>query len=116
MNTPTLKSITHSPTSTSPAEPTRSVDGLSAPKGAAEGVVSAVRPDPRPTGDGRTVVGGLHIVAPGRGTSPTARSWCSCGRDLYAAGHRRVLDLITDHAHHRDACPHHHPQEGRAAA
>ncbi|MFH8617900.1 hypothetical protein ACH4E8_22910 [Streptomyces sp. NPDC017979] len=103
------------PSNTSPAEPTRATDGRSAPKSAAEGVVSASRPDPHPTSDGRTIVGGLHIVAPGRGTTPTARSWCACGRDLYAVGHRRTLDLIADHAHHRDVCPHHN-QEGRAAA
>ncbi|MEU5978827.1 hypothetical protein [Streptomyces sp. NPDC047315] len=114
---PSLKSTTSTPGCTGPAEPTGTPDGRSAPEGRRpKGVLSACRPDRHATSDGRRIVGGLHIVAPGRGTTPTARSWCACGRDLYAVGHRRVLALIADHAHHRDVCPHHRTQEGRAAA
>ncbi|MFF8591979.1 hypothetical protein ACF061_11110 [Streptomyces sp. NPDC015220] len=47
---------------------------------------------------------------------PTATSWCACGWDRSAVGHRRVLALITDHTAHRDACPLRNPKEGRAAA
>lgn len=87
------------------------------PKGAARmGVRTAVGPDPH-RGDGRGAVAWLHIVAPGRGTVPTATSRCTCGRDRSAVGHRRVLALIDDHTAHRDACPLRTvSQEGRAAA
>ncbi|UQX00912.1 hypothetical protein [Streptomyces sp. RerS4] len=47
----------------------------------------------------------LHITAPGRGATPTVRSWCGCGRDLFAAGQARALALIADHDHHRTTCP-----------
>ncbi|MER5222347.1 hypothetical protein [Streptomyces flaveus] len=87
---------------------------LGAPKGVAEGVRSAVRPDPH-TGDGRYPVAWLHIVAP-RGTVPTATSKCACGRDRSAIGRARVLALIDDHTAHRDACPLRTPLEGRTAA
>ncbi|WP_328770406.1 hypothetical protein [Streptomyces sp. NBC_00286] len=83
-------------------------------KGVAEGVPTAVHPDPR-RGDGRYPVAWLHIVAP-RGAVPTATSKCLCGRDRSAIGHARVLALITDHEAHRDTCPLRTPQEGRAAA
>ncbi|WP_031150705.1 hypothetical protein [Streptomyces xanthophaeus] len=57
----------------------------------------------------------LHIVAPGHGVIPTVRSSCSCGRDLFAAGHRKALALITDDEHHRSACPQLNPTQGKAA-
>ncbi|MEU7601497.1 hypothetical protein AB0B78_05085 [Streptomyces sp. NPDC040724] len=97
------------------AEPTPTPDGSSAPKVVAEGVPSALRPDPHGD-DGRRPVAWLHINAPGRGVTPSVRSWCACGRNLFAAGQRRALALIADHAAHRDACPHITPQEGRKAA
>lgn len=84
------------------------------PKGVAEGVPIAVRPDP-PRGDGRYPVAWLHIVAP-KGAVPTATSKCECGRDRSAVGKSRVLALIEDHAAHRDHCPLRTPQEGRTAA
>ena len=84
------------------------------PKGVAEGVPTAVRPDP-PRGDGRYPVAWLRITAP-RGATPTATSKCLCGRDRSAIGHRKVLALIADHTAHRDTCPLRTPQEGRAAA
>ncbi|WP_258539615.1 hypothetical protein [Streptomyces ipomoeae] len=85
------------------------------PKGAAEGVPIAVRPDPQTGGDGRYPVAWLHIVAP-RGATPTATSKCLCGRDRSAVGRAKVLALIDDHTAHRDTCPLRTPQEGRAAA
>ncbi|MGN9819619.1 hypothetical protein ACTMUQ_30260 [Streptomyces sp. SD11] len=87
---------------------------VGAPKGVAEGVPTALRPDPQ-TGDGRYPVAWLRITAP-RGTTPTATSMCLCGRDRSAIGRARVLALITDHEAHRDLCPLRTPQEERAAA
>ncbi|MER5481886.1 hypothetical protein ABT024_01535 [Streptomyces sp. NPDC002812] len=108
----------NSPPSTStgirPAEPTPATDGNGAPKVVAEGVLSSVLPDPR-FDDGRRPVAWLHINAPGRGVTPSARSWCSCGRDLFAAGQSRALALIDDHVRHRTACPQLVSQEGKAA-
>ncbi|MER6911135.1 hypothetical protein ABT354_05605 [Streptomyces sp. NPDC000594] len=100
-----MKSHTPAITGPRPAEPAPTRAGGGAPKVAArQGVPSAVRPDPRPA-DGRWIVATLHIVAPGRGTIPTATSRCACGRDRSAVGQRRVLELIADHTTHRTACP-----------
>lgn len=101
-------------TGTRPAEPAPAPDGRSAPKVVAEGVPSSVRPDPH-ADDGRQPVAWLHIVAPGRGVTPSVRSWCACGRDLFAAGQTRALALIDDHVQHRTLCPLLGPQEGKAA-
>ncbi|WP_327656224.1 hypothetical protein [Streptomyces sp. NBC_00483] len=90
------------------------------PKDDAEGVLSALPftalteqeasqvPGPRP-------IAWLIVRTPYRRT-PTARSTCTCGRDLSARGHADVLALIDDHTAHRAACPLRNPQEGRAAA
>ncbi|WP_314409601.1 hypothetical protein [Streptomyces sp. DSM 40484] len=112
--TPLLKSIVDTPTGSGIAEPAGPATGRSAPKIAAEGVRTALGPDPH-RGDGRYPVAWLSIVAP-RGAVPTATSKCLCGRDRSAVGHAKVLALITDHADHRDACPLRTPQEGRATA
>ncbi len=87
---------------------------VGAPKGVAEGVRTAFGTDPHGD-DGRRPIAWLHISAPGRGTVPTATSWCACGRDRSAVGIRRVLALASDHGAHRAACPLRNPQEGRAA-
>ncbi|MFD3870380.1 hypothetical protein [Streptomyces sp. NPDC058623] len=97
-----------------PAEPALAPAGGGAPKVVAEGVPSSVRPDPR-ADDGRRPIAWLHLVAPGRGTTPTVRSWCACGRDLFAAGQTRALALIADHVQHRVLCPLLASQEGKAA-
>ncbi|WP_405424452.1 hypothetical protein [Streptomyces erythrochromogenes] len=102
------------PHHTSSAEPTPTQDGSGAPKVVAEGVPSSVRPDPL-ADDGRRPVAWLHIVAPGRGVTPSARSWCTCGRDLFAAGQTRALALIADHVQHRAVCPLLASSEGKAA-
>ncbi|WP_167347276.1 hypothetical protein [Streptomyces xanthophaeus] len=48
--------------------------------------------------------------------TPSVRSWCVCGRDLFAAGQARALALIADHQWHRDVCPQlTHAQERKAA-
>ncbi|MEW2571785.1 hypothetical protein [Streptomyces sp. NPDC047070] len=108
-----LKSIT---TPTGPADAPQPVDATAVgePKGVAEGVPTALRPDPH-TGDGRYPVAWLRITAP-RGATPTATSTCLCGWERRAFGRRRVLALITEHTEHRDACPLRTPREGRAAA
>ncbi|MEV8588477.1 hypothetical protein AB0424_16230 [Streptomyces sp. NPDC051180] len=57
------------------------------------------------TPGGPRIVALLRISAPGRDTTPSARSWCSCGRDLVAYGQRRAAALIEDHTRHRTTCP-----------
>ncbi|MCX4589994.1 hypothetical protein OG819_09520 [Streptomyces sp. NBC_01549] len=111
---PPLKSVT--PTTATPHAAPQPVDtpAVGEPKGVAEGVPIAVRPDPQ-TGDGRYPVAWLHICAP-RGAVPTATSRCLCGRDRSAVGKARVLALIADHEAHRDTCPLRTPQKGRTAA
>ncbi|MCX5305063.1 hypothetical protein OG304_16565 [Streptomyces sp. NBC_00160] len=87
-----------------PAEPAPAMHGGGALKVVAEGVLSAVRPDLN-WDDGRRPVAWLHIVAPpSYGASPSVRSWCSCGRDMFAAGRARALALIADHEQHRTVC------------
>ncbi|GGK23797.1 hypothetical protein GCM10011583_64660 [Streptomyces camponoticapitis] len=110
-----LKSLTDT-TNPPPAAELRSVPpAVGVPKGVAEGVPTAVLPDQQ-SGDGRHVTGWLTIRVPRRGT-PTATSWCACGRDLFASGHAKVLALSEDHTAHRDACPlRATTSEGRAAA
>ncbi|MEV6541246.1 hypothetical protein [Streptomyces sp. NPDC051665] len=111
---PRLKSLT--PTTTGPCSaelPSPQAD-LGEPKGVAEGVPTAVVPDPQ-QGDGRYFVAWLSISTP-YGATPTARSTCLCGRDRRAFGERKVLALITEHADHREHCPLRTPQEGRKAA
>ncbi|WP_432116069.1 hypothetical protein [Streptomyces sp. S1] len=57
------------------------------------------------TADRPRVVALLRISAPGRGTTPSVRSWCSCGRDLVAFGQRKGPALVDDHTRHRTECP-----------
>ncbi|MCC5032295.1 hypothetical protein DMH02_003250 [Streptomyces sp. WAC 00631] len=112
---PHLEGPTHAHNGPRDAEPTGPPAAVGEPTGAArKGVRTACRPDPHPS-DGRRPVAWLHIAAPGRAT-PTARSWCACGRDRFAAGQRRVLALISDHHDHRAACPLRNPHEGRHVA
>ncbi|MFB6822216.1 hypothetical protein ACFCXA_11570 [Streptomyces virginiae] len=44
------------------------------------------------------------MAPPSYGAAASVRSWCSCGRDLFAAGRARALALIADHAQHRTVC------------
>ncbi|WP_406125632.1 hypothetical protein OHQ89_27215 [Streptomyces canus] len=111
---PPLKSVTDTPTGPQAAPQVVDTTTAGEPKVAAEGVRTALHPDPQ-AGDGRYPVAWLRITAP-RGATPTATSTCLCGRDRSAVGNRRVLDLIVDHTTHRDTCPLRTPQEGRAAA
>lgn len=95
------------------AEPAPAASGSGAPKVVAEGVPTAVPPDQQ-TGDGRYPIAWLTITAP-RGATPTATSICQCGRNLFAAGHRKALALIADHTDHKTRCPLRADQEGAAA-
>lgn len=114
-NRPRLEGQPATPTGPRAAQPAAPGMAVGEPTGAArQGVSSALRPDPH-RGDGRYPVAWLHIVTP-RDALPTATSKCLCGRDRSAVGHRRVLDLITDHEAHRDACPLRTAQEEKAAA
>ncbi|MFE4912480.1 hypothetical protein ACFRCX_13155 [Streptomyces sp. NPDC056652] len=111
---PRLKSLPTATDQPSSAEPAPTPSGSGAPKVVAEGVPSAVLPDPQ-QGDGRYPIAWLRITAP-KGATPTAHSWCMCDRDLFAAGHARVLALIEDHTAHRDLCTLRASQEERNAA
>ncbi|MFE7278082.1 hypothetical protein [Streptomyces sp. NPDC057623] len=111
---PALDCPTTTPTGPHTAPQPVNATAVGGRKGVAEGVPTAVRPDPR-CGDGRYPVAWLRITAP-RGAAPTATSTCLCGRDRSAVGHGKVLALIADHEGHRDLCPLRIPQEGRAAA
>ncbi|MFF4672375.1 hypothetical protein ACFY1C_21365 [Streptomyces sp. NPDC001279] len=100
---PALKSLPATPTGPCLAGPAPATSGSGAPKNVGrKAVPSSLRPDPQ-VGDGRRPIAWLTITAP-RGTTPTATSVCDCGRNLFAAGHRRVLALIDDHTHHRNLC------------
>ncbi|WP_329306663.1 hypothetical protein OG322_17770 [Streptomyces sp. NBC_01260] len=110
---PPLKSVQTPPTGPRIAEPAPTASGSGAPKGVTEGVPIAVLPDQQ-TGDGRYPIAWLTITAP-RGAVPTVTSVCECGRNRFAAGQRKALALITDHADHRTRCPLRTDQEGIAA-
>ncbi|WP_181009249.1 hypothetical protein [Streptomyces sp. SM11] len=110
---PRLKSLPVTPNSPQAANPAAAAVTGGVPKGVAEGVPVAVRPDPQ-GGDGRRVVGFLRISAPGRNARPAAESFCFCGRHETARGQARVLALIADHSAHRATCP--IQTEGRTAA
>ncbi|MFF4555388.1 hypothetical protein [Streptomyces sp. NPDC001422] len=114
---PPLKSITT--TLDGPHAAPQPVDTtvVGEPKGVAEGVPIAVRPDPH-RDDGRRPVAWLHITAPPSwSVTPSARSWCTCGYERHAIGRAAVLQLIAAHGEHRTSCPLLNPaSEGRAAA
>ncbi|MFG2293122.1 hypothetical protein [Streptomyces sp. NPDC048603] len=111
---PPANSPSSTPKGISPAEPAAAEGGSGAPKVAARmGVPSSS--DPHPADDGRRPVAWIHIAAPGRGATPTVRSWCICGRDLFTAGHTKALALIADHERHRTTCPKLNTTERKAA-
>ncbi|MFF9840372.1 hypothetical protein [Streptomyces sp. NPDC013740] len=84
------------------AEQAASRRAVGASKVVAEGVPSSSGPH---LTDGPRIVGMLHIGGASRGGLPTAHSWCSCGRDLKAFGHRQIERLAADHVQHRSQCP-----------
>jgi hypothetical protein len=113
---PPLKRLTSATEHPSTAEPGGAPAGSSAPKVVAEGVPSAVLPDPR-LADGRRPVAWLHIVAPSDWSMPPrAISRCDCGRYESARGRARVLALIESHTAHRDLCPLLNPASERSRA
>ncbi|RSS80728.1 hypothetical protein EF918_12765 [Streptomyces sp. WAC06614] len=110
-----LEGHARTPAGSSSAEGALTTNGRSAPKGAAEGVVVALLPDPRPD-DGPRIVAVLRLVAPFRGT-PWAHAWCACGTwDERATGLRGCKALEARHARHRSVCPLRAPREGRRAS
>lgn len=114
---PPLKSITTTPDG--PHAAPQPVDGpaVGEPKGVAEGVPTAVRPDPHPgsTGDPTPERPGIRIFAPPvyrhphdgarwskrYGHTPTAAYACSCGLTGTARGADGVAALISDYDYHR---------------
>lgn len=111
---PSLKSLPATPSSPRAAAQAAPGSAMGEPKGAAEGVRTALRPDLH-EGDGLYPVAWLCISAP-HGAVPTATSKCLCGRDRSAVGHTKVLALIADHTAHRDECPLRTTQKERQAA
>ncbi|NED13642.1 hypothetical protein [Streptomyces sp. SID9124] len=111
---PHLKSLPTAPTRPSIAGPAPAGHGGGAAKVVGrQAVPIAVRPNSHEP-DGRYPIAWLTITAP-RGAAPTVTSVCECGRNLFAAGHRKALALIADHADHRTRCPLRNHQEGAAA-
>ncbi|MFI9105792.1 hypothetical protein ACIGXA_35335 [Streptomyces fildesensis] len=109
---PDLKSLTTTPNQPGPAEPAHAPSGSGAPKVVAEGVRTAVVPDPHAGRDPRRrVVAVLHIVAPPYGKAvPSGRSWCECGYQRQAVGRANTEQLILAHKRHQAACPLINPQ------
>ncbi|MGY4971618.1 hypothetical protein ACWGCC_20840 [Streptomyces nigrescens] len=95
------------------AEPARAPSGGGAPKGGAEGVLSALRPDPQTV----TVTGirpGIEIRGLGRGDVPVADWLCACGWHERARGRKAVIELTTRVRVGR--CPHRAPETNRKTA
>lgn len=115
-HSPHLKSLTPTTDRTGPAEPAPGPAAGGAPKVAAEGALSSVRPDPHPA-DERQPIAWLHIIAaPDWSMPPRAFSRCDCGRYESARGRARVLALIDAHTAHRDLCPLRRPASERNRA
>ncbi|MEU5545016.1 hypothetical protein AB0G85_21865 [Streptomyces sioyaensis] len=97
------------PDHTDSADPARTPAGSGAPKGGAEGVLSAVRPDLHQTTqcDQEPVFLGVHIVAPPDWSAPTsATATCPCGYQRSARGRAAVLSLVEDYTEHKETtCP-----------
>ncbi|WP_371791501.1 hypothetical protein OG285_17650 [Streptomyces sp. NBC_01471] len=112
-HTPLLKSLTTTPTSPSPAEPAPVTTRQGALKVVAEGVPTAVLPDPRTI----TVTGigpGLHLRGLDRGEVPVADWLCACGHHERARGRKAVTELTTRvRVGH---CPHNAPAQNRRDA
>ncbi|WP_405912480.1 hypothetical protein OG760_13735 [Streptomyces sp. NBC_00963] len=116
MNSPprsTLKSLPAPSAGPSPAEPAPATTGQSAPKVVAEGVPTAVRPDPHTI----TVAGiwpGLHIRGLDRGAIPVADWLCACGRHERVRGRKAVTELTG--RVRVGQCPHNAPAQNRRDA
>ncbi|MFJ7059607.1 hypothetical protein ACIQVA_18055 [Streptomyces microflavus] len=98
-----LKSLPATPNTPQAANPAAGPPGSGVPKGVAEGVRSAVLPDPHPI----TVTGirpGLTVRGLGRNQIPAADWLCACGHHERARGRDRVTDLTT--RARVDHCPH----------
>ena len=98
---PRLKSLTAPATRPRPAEPAGAPAGSSAPKVAAEGVPSAVLPDPH-TVTISGILPGLQVKLTG---IPVADWLCRCGHHERAHGKAAVIELTTRVK--VGTCPHH---------
>ncbi|MDJ0346272.1 hypothetical protein [Streptomyces sp. PH10-H1] len=111
---PGLKSFPTTPDQPGPAEPARAPSGSGAPKVVAEGVRTAVVPDPHTPTDSDPrlrVVAVLHVIAPSdRKAIASGRSWCECGYQRQAVGRANTEQLILAHKRHQAACPLINPQ------
>ena len=119
-NPPPTKSPPSAPSWAYSADTTQDTTAVVRPKDDAEGVLSALpctvlTEDEANAATAQRVIGGLEIKMPYRRT-PTARSWCECGRDITARGDAEVRALIDGHAYHRTVCHLHHIPERRNAA
>lgn len=114
---PALKSLTSTPDQPRPAEPTGAPAASGAPRIAArQGVRTACRPDPHPTG-GPRVIAWLRVTCPPDWRAPvSAVSHCGCGRHITAKGRPAVMALVEEHAAHRARCPLHTAPEMRHAS
>ncbi|MFF2381307.1 hypothetical protein [Streptomyces sp. NPDC058108] len=117
---PPLKSIPTTPDGPPGAAQPVDTVAVGAPKGVAEGVPTAVRPDPHPgTAGGPTPERpGIRIFAPPvyrhpndgarwskqYGSTPTAACACSCGLTGTATGALAVAALAADYDAHRSVC------------
>lgn len=100
---PRLKSLPAIPSSPQAAIPAAAPVTGGEPKGVAEGVRSAVLPDPHTV----TVTGirrGLTVRGLGRNQIPAADWLCVCGHHERARGQGRVTELTT--RARVDHCPH----------
>ncbi|MFJ4915880.1 hypothetical protein [Streptomyces sp. NPDC088726] len=110
---PRLKSLPATPNSPLAANRAAEPAGVGVPKGVAEGVRVAVRPDPHTV----TVTGiqpGLVVRGLGRNELPVADWLCTCGHHECARGRRAVTELTT--RARVGQCPHNAPAENRSAA
>ncbi|WP_329305291.1 hypothetical protein [Streptomyces anulatus] len=100
---PRLKSLPATPNTPQAAKPAAARMPGGEPKGVAEGVRSAVLPDPHTV----TVTGirpGLTVRGLGRNQIPAADWLCACGHHERARGRNAVTELTT--RVRVDHCPH----------
>ncbi|MEU9498178.1 hypothetical protein [Streptomyces sp. NPDC048196] len=106
---PPLEGQPASTTAPCSAEPARTPFDSGAPKGVArQGVLSALRPDPRQPAQpaAELVFYGLHIIAePEWRIAVTAA--CPCGFRRQVRGRAKVAQTIEDYTRHKETCPRH---------
>ncbi|WP_225826776.1 hypothetical protein [Streptomyces naphthomycinicus] len=123
---PRLEGQPPAPADLRAAEPAAPRPAVGEPKGAArKGVLSVLRPDPRPAAPARHPGNdptperpGIRISAPPvyrhpydgarwstrPGATPTAAYACSCGQTGTARGQKAVADLVGEYEGHKQSC------------